>query len=111
MDNVDDAETFRETKEAMQLLGIYNESQRMMFRILAGILHLGNVQIGSNPKREDESQISVSFFIELSFCVFGLDFSGVNILQAWIRGSRGRSRIFFWPLPTTVGIIGAPLTL
>ena len=43
----------------MELLGIYSESQRMMFRVLAAILHLGNVQINRNDKKEDESQIEV----------------------------------------------------
>ena len=59
---MDDAETFQETKEAMQLLGIHSESQRMMFRVLGAILHLGNVQIGVNSKKEDESAISVRLF-------------------------------------------------
>ena len=59
---MDDAETFQETKEAMVLLGIHSESQRMMFRVLSAILHLGNVQIGVNSKKEDESAISVKLF-------------------------------------------------
>lgn len=59
IDNVDDASQFQETKDAMELLGIYSESQRMMFRVLAAILHLGNVQISKNDKKEDETQVEV----------------------------------------------------
>ena len=57
---MDDAADFQETKDAMELLGIYSESRRMMFRVLAAILHLGNVQIIQNSKKEDESEIEVS---------------------------------------------------
>ncbi|KAM6906949.1 unconventional myosin-XIX [Xenentodon cancila] len=38
---------FHETVEAMVHLGIKEESQRQIFRILAGILHLGNVSFSS----------------------------------------------------------------
>ncbi|XP_055004557.1 unconventional myosin-XIX [Boleophthalmus pectinirostris] len=38
---------FEETLEAMGHLGIDTEQQREIFRILAGILHLGNVQFSS----------------------------------------------------------------
>uniref|UniRef100_H3CT18 Myosin XIX n=1 Tax=Tetraodon nigroviridis TaxID=99883 RepID=H3CT18_TETNG len=44
---------FQETVEAMCHLGIQAESQRQIFKILAGILHLGNVTFSSSL---DESQ-------------------------------------------------------
>ena len=59
IDNVDDAALFQDTREAMELLGIYSESQRMMFRVLAAILHLGNIQINQSENKEDETQVEV----------------------------------------------------
>ncbi|XP_072302729.1 unconventional myosin-XIX isoform X2 [Eucyclogobius newberryi] len=44
---------FEETLEAMGHLGINTERQRELFRILAGILHLGNVGLSSSS---DDSQ-------------------------------------------------------
>ena len=63
IDNVDDSVTFQETKDAMELLGIYSESQRMMFRVLAAILHLGNIQISQSEKKEDEAQVTVGIVV------------------------------------------------
>ena len=44
----------------MALLGIYSEQQRMLWRILAAILHLGNVDILSTSKSKEECFIKVS---------------------------------------------------
>ena len=46
-------------REAMDLVGIMEDQQLMIFRILAGILHIGNIDI--QPSGEDESQIDVRF--------------------------------------------------
>ncbi|XP_045894880.1 unconventional myosin-XIX isoform X2 [Micropterus dolomieu] len=48
-----DEDCFHETVEAMVHLGIHSERQRQLFRILAGILQLGNVNFSSPT---DESQ-------------------------------------------------------
>eukprot|EP00124_Ichthyophonus_hoferi_P004680 Ihof_evm2s546 gene=Ihof_evmTU2s546 len=45
VDRVNDAEEFEETRRSMSTLGITDESQLGMFRVLAAILHLGNVEI------------------------------------------------------------------
>ncbi|XP_050723307.1 unconventional myosin-Va-like isoform X3 [Eriocheir sinensis] len=45
IDGVDDAAYFQETCKALSLLGITEARQEHMFRVLAGILHLGNVTI------------------------------------------------------------------
>ncbi|KAK3255389.1 hypothetical protein CYMTET_35425, partial [Cymbomonas tetramitiformis] len=44
IEGVDDAEEFRITKEAMRRIGVSNESMDSIWRCLAAILHLGNVQ-------------------------------------------------------------------
>ena len=43
--NVDDAAEFNATKQALLTIGINEETQSEIFRILAALLHLGNVQI------------------------------------------------------------------
>lgn len=53
VNGVDDQKQFEETMEAMSMLGIYNEQQRMIWRILAAILHLGNVNMNTMGKNKD----------------------------------------------------------
>lgn len=57
VDDVDDGEGFEEMREAMDLVGIMEDQQQMIFRILAGILHIGNIDI--QPAGDEESEISV----------------------------------------------------
>ncbi|XP_031658377.1 unconventional myosin-Vb isoform X1 [Oncorhynchus kisutch] len=47
IEGVNDAEDFKKTKEAFTLLGVKESSQSSIFRIIASILHLGNVEICS----------------------------------------------------------------
>ncbi|XP_053196653.1 unconventional myosin-Vb-like [Scomber japonicus] len=53
IDGVNDAEDFQKTREAFTLLGIKESSQSSIFKIMASILHLGNIQICS--ERDGES--------------------------------------------------------
>ncbi|XP_077994009.1 unconventional myosin-Va-like isoform X2 [Glandiceps talaboti] len=62
IDGVDDAEDLDDTKEAFTLLGISEANQAMIFRVMAAILHFGNVdfietenQEGSKISPEDDS--------------------------------------------------------
>lgn len=57
VDEVDDGEGFEEMREAMDLVGIMEDEQLMIFRILAGILHIGNIDI--QPNGDEESEIDV----------------------------------------------------
>jgi myosin-5 len=45
IDGVNDAEGFEETTTALSLLGFSQREQADLFKILAAILHLGNVTI------------------------------------------------------------------
>nr|XP_020669147.1 unconventional myosin-Vb isoform X1 [Pogona vitticeps] len=53
IDGVDDAEDFERTRNAFTLLGVKESHQMTIFKILAGILHLGNVDLQS--ERDGES--------------------------------------------------------
>jgi len=48
---VDDGEEFRSTQQALSTVGISVEKQWAVFRLLAGLLHLGNVKI-TGPRNE-----------------------------------------------------------
>uniref|UniRef100_A0A8C7RRD1 Myosin VB n=1 Tax=Oncorhynchus mykiss TaxID=8022 RepID=A0A8C7RRD1_ONCMY len=47
IEGVNDAEDFEKTREAFTLLGVNDSNQSSIFRIIASILHLGNVEICS----------------------------------------------------------------
>ncbi len=53
IDGVDDLKEFNSTLDAFQLLGFSEKDQRLLFRILAGILHLGNVNFEPGGGRGD----------------------------------------------------------
>ncbi|KAM9307383.1 unconventional myosin-Vb isoform 3-T3 [Pholidichthys leucotaenia] len=47
IEGVNDAEDFKKTREAFTLLGVKDSSQNNIFKIIASILHLGNIEICS----------------------------------------------------------------
>ncbi|XP_070707241.1 unconventional myosin-Vb [Pempheris klunzingeri] len=53
IEGVNDADDLQKTREAFMLLGIKDSSQSSIFRVVASILHLGNIQICS--ERDGES--------------------------------------------------------
>ena len=53
-----DGNDMRETLECMQLLGLTRDIITEVFRVLAGILHLGNVEIGASEADEAVLQVS-----------------------------------------------------
>ena len=60
IDNVDDQDEFDKTHEALKLLGFSDEDSRNIFRILASILHLGNVKIEASGRGDSEkSQVKM----------------------------------------------------
>ena len=48
VDKVDDAEDFEDTRQALATVGVTAEQQKLLFKLLAVILHMGNIQITSN---------------------------------------------------------------
>lgn len=53
---VDDAQSFQTTRNAFTLLGFTESQQQMIFRILAAILHLGNVEVVQGGERGDDAE-------------------------------------------------------
>ena len=58
IDGVDDTKNFNELCHAFVLLGMSEKQQDQIFRILSGILHIGNIVIGDGIG--DSSEIDVS---------------------------------------------------
>uniref|UniRef100_A0ACD6A962 Uncharacterized protein n=1 Tax=Avena sativa TaxID=4498 RepID=A0ACD6A962_AVESA len=54
--NVDDAREYLETRNAMDIVGISQEEQDAIFRVVAAILHLGNINF-SKGKEIDSSRL------------------------------------------------------
>ncbi|XP_072272556.1 unconventional myosin-Vb isoform X2 [Pyxicephalus adspersus] len=55
IEGVDDADDFEKTRQAFTLLGVKESHQMSIFKIIASILHLGNVQIISERDGESSS--------------------------------------------------------
>ncbi len=60
---VDDAEEFRATQKALSTVGLTIEKQWQIFRLLAALLHLGNVQITATRNDSMISEDEPSLFI------------------------------------------------
>ena len=59
IDGVDDLKEFGYTTEAFKLLGFTDKDQSNIFKILGGILHLGNVEIESGSGRGDSETSTI----------------------------------------------------
>ncbi|KAI8881146.1 hypothetical protein K501DRAFT_334936 [Backusella circina FSU 941] len=68
--NVDDAKDFEETRTALTTIGIQTQTQTEIFRLLAALLHLGNIDItGRNDAALSEDEPSLVLATQL----LGLD--------------------------------------
>ncbi|XP_043577543.1 unconventional myosin-If [Chiloscyllium plagiosum] len=66
VDGTDDKKEFKETMNAMQVIGITAEIQLMVLQIIAGILHLGNIsftEVGNYAKVENEAHLAFPAFL------------------------------------------------
>ncbi|XP_044471628.1 myosin-15 [Mangifera indica] len=81
LDGVSSAEEYMKTRRAMDIVGISHEDQEAIFRILAAILHLGNIEF-SPGKEHDSSAVKdqkSSFHMQTAADLLMLD---VNLLVA-----------------------------
>lgn len=72
--NVDDAREYLETRNAMDIVGISQEEQEAIFRVVAAILHLGNIEfvkgkeVDSSKLKDDKSLYHLKTAAELLMC-------------------------------------------
>lgn len=85
--DVDDESEFSTTREALRLLGFHDDHQQHMFRVLASILHLGNIEISSgSDDREEESVIDPEDpHLLTAASLLGME---VDQLQKWLCNRR-----------------------
>ncbi|XP_022892708.1 myosin-15 [Olea europaea var. sylvestris] len=81
LDGVSNAEEYIKTRRAMDIVGISHEEQEAIFRTLAAILHLGNIDF--SPGKEHDSSVikdqKSNFHLQMAADLFMCD---VNLLLA-----------------------------
>ncbi|KAH9626894.1 hypothetical protein KSS87_002294 [Heliosperma pusillum] len=71
---IDDAQEYLATRRAMDIVGISKQEQDAIFRVVAAILHLGNVEfckgqeIDSSVTKDDKSKFHLQTAAELLMC-------------------------------------------
>ncbi|KAL4290923.1 hypothetical protein GQ457_14G013150 [Hibiscus cannabinus] len=74
LDAINDAEEYLATRRAMDVVGMSQEEQDAIFRVVAGILHLGNVDFAkgketdSSQPKDDKSRLHLKTTAELFMC-------------------------------------------
>lgn len=71
LSGVDESQEYLATKKAMEVVGISSDEQDAIFRVVAAILHLGNIEFtkGSEPDssqpKDDQSRFHLETAAEL----------------------------------------------
>ncbi|KAF7805966.1 myosin-6-like isoform X1 [Senna tora] len=74
MEGVDDSKEYIATRRAMDIVGISSEEQDAIFRVVAAILHLGNIEfakgkeIDSSMPKDEKSWFHLQTAAELFMC-------------------------------------------
>ncbi|KAK4774724.1 hypothetical protein SAY86_009659 [Trapa natans] len=74
LDGVSDAEEYLATRRAMDVVGISEEEQEAIFRVVAAILHLGNIEFSKGEEtdssviKDDKSRFHLATTAELLRC-------------------------------------------
>ncbi|CAN8326334.1 unnamed protein product [Cochlearia groenlandica] len=74
LDRMDDSKEYHETRKAMDVVGINSEEQEAIFRVVAAILHLGNIEFGkgkeadSSAPKDEKANYHLKTAAELFMC-------------------------------------------
>lgn len=74
LDGVDDSKEYLATRRAMDVVGISSDEQEAIFRVVAAVLHLGNIEfakgkeIDSSEPKDDKSLFHLKTAAELFMC-------------------------------------------
>ncbi|CAA6655402.1 unnamed protein product [Spirodela intermedia] len=74
LDGVDDSKEYLETRRAMEIVGIDSDEQDAIFRVVAAVLHLGNIEfskgkdIDSSVPKDEKSLFHLKTAAELLMC-------------------------------------------
>ncbi|KCV73289.1 myosin I [Fonticula alba] len=98
-DGQDDEKDFKETRNAMTVCGISPSDQEAMLRLVAGILHMGNIQFMEDGTN---SRVSKPEALEFPAYLLGIDAHALNLKltsrQMITRAPGGRTSIYEVPL-------------
>ncbi|XP_013792758.1 unconventional myosin-XV-like, partial [Limulus polyphemus] len=78
----DDSEDFRSLLSAMQVLGFTSEEQDTIFRILAAVLHIGNVYFHRKQMKHGQEGVEIGSDAEIRWASHLLQLSVEGILRA-----------------------------
>lgn len=59
LEGVDDSVQLESTRDALSLLNVASDQQRAIFRVLAAVLHMGNVEFVEKSRRSDDAAVKV----------------------------------------------------
>ncbi|CAG8531984.1 6454_t:CDS:10 [Acaulospora morrowiae] len=102
IDGVDDAVEFQGLVDAMNIVGISQEEQMNFFRIIAIVLHLGNINVTSS--RDDQAQILETSVVEkvchllaipVADFIKGLLKPQVKAGREWVTQARTREQVLY----------------
>ncbi|KAE8664852.1 transcription factor MYC4-like [Hibiscus syriacus] len=74
LDGIDDSKEYTATRRAMEIVGISSVEQDAIFRVVAAILHLGNIEfskgreIDSSVPKDEKSRFHLRTAVELLMC-------------------------------------------
>ncbi|XP_038902022.1 myosin-8-like isoform X3 [Benincasa hispida] len=74
LDGVDDSKEYLSTRKAMDVVGISTNEQDAIFRVVAAVLHLGNVEfakgkdVDSSEPKDDKARFHLKMAAELFMC-------------------------------------------
>ncbi|GAB2291863.1 hypothetical protein Dimus_026114 [Dionaea muscipula] len=74
LDGIDDGEEYLATRRAMDVVGIMEEEQDAIFRVVAAVLHLGNIEFAKGPEidssviKDEKSRYHLNTTAELLKC-------------------------------------------
>jgi len=99
-DGINDENWFNETKRALGTIGFDSDKQDLLFRLLCGILHLGNIRFKPAPK--DSAQVIDKSVLNLAASLLGVD--GENLENAFCYRviSSGSARVSTYQVPQNV---------
>ncbi|KAH9517053.1 hypothetical protein DERF_007753 [Dermatophagoides farinae] len=99
IDGKDDAEDFRFLIGAMQVLGFTNEEQDIIFRILASILHLGNVYFHRKQFRHGQEGVEIGSDAEIQWVSHLLHIPIEDIFKILtVKATETRTELILTPL-------------
>ncbi|CAG8439676.1 12082_t:CDS:10 [Ambispora leptoticha] len=102
IDGVDDAQEFNELVKAMNIVGLEKEEQNDLFRIVAAVMHLGNIVVTAD--RDEQAQIQTTVLVEKVCDILGIKVTDflkglltpkVKAGREWVLQARNKQQVLY----------------